>query len=1052
MGNKKYWKSLEDLNDSKELIKQSQNEFAEPIPMDKFLSGEAIDSNGTNRRDFLKFLGFSVTAATLAACETPVRKVVPYVVKPEEITVGVSNWYASTFSDGHDYCEVLVKTREGRPVKIEGNKKSLITQGATNHRTQASILNLYDDARFKNPLKDGKDTTWQELDKEVVQNLANIAASGGQIRVLTSTNASPSTKQILNDFVAKYPSTKVVTYDAISYYSIIEANRTSFAKAVIPTYKFQNANVVVSFGADFLNSWISPIENAKQYGANRKVSKEKNTMCRHYQFEAVMSLTGANADYRVGLKPSEQNTALVNLYNQIAGMAGASKVSSKSLSSDKTIAKAAHDLWANKGKSLVVCGSNNTHAQVICNAINSLLGNYGNTIDLDNYSNLYQGNDTEFDALVKEMKQGIVKALFVYNCNPVYSAPKNLGFEEAIKKVSLSVSFSDRNDETTKLCKYVAITPHFLESWGDSNPRIGHYSLTQPTIYPIFNSRAMQQSLLAWSGNSSEYSVYLKEYWQKSVFAMQSEDTFYDNWWMKSLHDGIRVFGSMAATTVSFAGDINTAASAISKELQGVGAFEVTFFENALGNGSMANNPWLQELPDSVSKVVWDNYVSMSPKQMIALGLTVEREQEVEADCVDVTINGQSFNLPVYPQPGQPEGTIGIALGYGRTIGGKVIENNDYTTGKKIIGGVNVFSATSFVDGAIQYNSFKVDVKKSSNTYMLVSTQSHHTMMGRHMVKETSLKAWQKDKTAGNHKELFKIKEHGHHKEKTAKELDLWATKEQPGFDRPGHFWNMNIDLNSCIGCGNCIVACQSENNVSVVGKDEVRKSREMHWMRIDRYYSSDRAHSRKPEDGKITMYHELEVPSENPQVLFQPVMCMHCNHAPCETVCPVIATTHSSEGLNQMTYNRCVGTKYCANNCPYKVRRFNWFKYHNNAQFDFNTNSELGKLVLNPDVTVRSRGVMEKCSMCVQRIQEGKLTAKRESRTLVDGEINTACASSCPTNAITFGDANDKNSMVSKMNNDERTYILLEEINTQPSVFYQTKLRNTDEEVSHHA
>jgi molybdopterin-containing oxidoreductase family iron-sulfur binding subunit len=349
----------------------------------------------------------------------------------------------------------------------------------------------------------------------------------------------------------------------------------------------------------------------------------------------------------------------------------------------------------------------------------------------------------------------------------------------------------------------------------------------------------------------------------------------------------------------------------------------------------------------------------------------------------------------------------------------------------------------------------KCDVKKTSDTYMLASTQTHHTMMGRNMVKETNLRAWQKEKSAGNERETFKVKESGKHVEKTAEELDLWASKANPGFDRPGHFWNMSIDLNSCIGCGNCIVSCQAENNVSVVGKDEVRRTREMHWIRIDRYYSSDATHSRKPENGKINMYNALEIPSENPEVIFQPVMCQHCNHAPCETVCPVLATTHSNEGLNQMTYNRCVGTKYCANNCPYKVRRFNWFKYHNNSQFDYVTNNELSKLVLNPDVTVRSRGVMEKCSMCVQRIQEGKLTAKRDGRRLVDGEVETACAQSCPTNAITFGDANLKGSAVAEAKKDKRMYTMLEELDAQPSVYYMTKVRNNEtagHEEAHHA
>lgn len=1049
MSNKKYWRSLEDLNDSPELIKKAQNEFAEPIPMDEFLSKDGLSTNSTPRRDFLKFLGFSVTAATLAACETPVRKVVPYVIKPEEITVGVSNWYASTFSNGHDYCEVLVKTREGRPIKIEGNKFSKVTYGGTNARTQASVLSLYDEARLKKPRKGNAESSWNTIDSDIVNQLNQIAAAGGQIRILTSSLNSPTTKSVIGEFTIKYPTTKHISFDAISFYSIKMANLSSFGKSIIPTYRFDKCDTIVSFGADFLNAWLSPIEYAKQYGITRKLAEDKQSMSRHYQFETVMSVSGANADYRFGLKPSQINIALVNLYNEIAKKSGASLLNSKPCPADSLVAKAAADLWNSKGKSLVVSGSNDKDVQVVVNAINSLLGSYGNTIDLDNFSNIHQGNDEEVFALIQEMKAGNISALLMQNVNPVYSMPANWGFESAMSKVGLTISFDDRPNETTEKCKYVALGTHFLESWGDASPKPNHFALIQPAIYPIFDSRQMEQSLLIWSGNTISYQDYVKTFWQKNIFTLQSEEISFETWWLTSLHDGVRVFSDVASTPVSFTGDVTNSSNNLLKNTT-TSDFEITFYENAIGDGSMSNNPWLHELPDAITKVVWDNYITMSPKQMIALGYTIEREQEVKSDVAEITVNGITMKLPVYPQPGQPEGTIGVAMGYGRNVGGKLFVNKDIMD-NNVLGGANVFPALTFTNGSLHYMNPQVSLKKTEEKYFLASTQTHHTMMGRNMVKETSLLAWQKDKAAGNEKEKFKVKENGKHIEKTADELDLWATEKNPGFDRPGHFWNLSIDLNSCIGCGNCIVSCQAENNVSVVGKDEVRRTREMHWLRIDRYYSSDRKHSKKPEDGKINMYHDLEVPSENPEVVFQPVMCQHCNHAPCETVCPVIATTHSSEGLNQMTYNRCVGTKYCANNCPYKVRRFNWFKYHNNSQFDYVTNNELSKLVLNPDVTVRSRGVMEKCSMCVQRIQEGKLNAKRDGRRLKDGDVETACAQSCPTNAITFGDANMKDSKVSQVKKDERMYVMLEEIDTQPSVFYLTKVRNNETAGMHH-
>jgi molybdopterin-containing oxidoreductase family iron-sulfur binding subunit len=1045
MSQKKYWKSLEDLNDSPALIKQAQQEFAEPIPMEEFLSGDGVNNQGTPRRDFLKFLGFSVTAAALAACETKVRKVVPYVIKPEQITVGVSNWYASSFFDGHDFCDVVIKTREGRPIKVEGNKFSSITMGGTNARVQASVLSLYDDARYAAPQKAGTPTTWEIADKEIAGKLASITASGSPVRILAASVISPSTEQLFTEFAAKYPNTQVVYYDAVSASGIIEANEAQFGKAAIPSYHIHKADVVVGVDCDFLGAWISPVEHAAQYGKARKLSEEKTNMIKHFQFEPLMTITGASADYRTGIKPSETGAVVAALYNAIAGKTGGSAIQAKNTAHNKQIEKAADALVNAKGKSLLVCGTNNRHIQELVNAANMLLGNYGSTIDIANHSNTRRGKDADVVNLVNELKQGKIGALFVYNCNPAYSLPASLGFSEAVKKAVLSVSFADRPDETSSLCQYVCPDHHYLESWGDASPRPGAYSLIQPTIYPMFDTRTMQDSLLSWMGGNTNYQEYVKSYWQKNLFSRQSADAFFDNWWTTSLHDGVRYFENNAGSPSFNPGDLSAAANVAQAAISGNGSFEVTFYESvALGNGSMANNPWLQELPDGISKVVWDNYIAMSPKQMQELGFDTTREQEAKSDVAELSVGGLSVKLPVYPQPGQPYGTVSVALGYGRSIGGKVIEN------KEVLGGANAF-ALATIAGNIRFG-LKAEIKKTGDKYMLASTQTHHTLMGRHMVKESTLAEWQKDRRAGNEKETFKVKENGKHVEKTAEQLDLWATKKFPDFERPGHWWNLSIDLNSCIGCGNCIISCQAENNVSVVGKDEVRKSREMHWIRIDRYYSSDTTkENSKGKKGSIDMYQDMEVPSENPEVMFQPVMCMHCNHAPCETVCPVLATTHSSEGLNQMTYNRCVGTKYCANNCPYKVRRFNWFRLNNNPKFDFNQNSDLGKMVLNPDVTVRSRGVMEKCSMCVQRIQEGKLTAKREGRKLRDGEINTACAQSCPTQAITFGDGNDAQSTISKLKKEERTYLMLEELDTKPSVFYQTKIRNKEGAAGNH-
>jgi len=1035
--NRKYWKSLDDLNNTPEFIRKSQSEFHEEIPLDAFLENRSQDTKGTPRRDFLKFLGFSVTAATLAACETPVNRAVPYLIKPEDITLGISNWYASSFDDGHDYCNILVKTREGRPIKIEGNKRSKFSGGATNARVQASVLSLYDSNRLAGPLKNANPSSWKEVDAEISAKLDSIAKAGGNISILTGTVTSPTLNSAIQEFVAKFPGTKVVTYDAVSSSAIRVAHQNTIGKAVLPSMDFSKAEVIVSFGADFLGNWISPIQFSKQYGENRKVSKSKQSMSRHYQFESVMTISGANADYRVGVKPSQLGITVLNLYNAIAAKSGASNLSSKATPYDKTIAKAADDLLNAKGKSLVVSGSNDPAVQEIIVAINNLLGNYGTTIDTANPLNLRQGNDAELISLIKSLNEGKVGALLIHNCNPAYSLPASLGFAAAIKKAGLSVSFSGIKDETASLCQYVCPDNHYLESWGDSSPQAGNYSVIQPVIRPLFNTRQFGDSMLSWAGISTSYYDYLKAYWQNNMFPNQSVIGSFEDFWTQCLHDGHFSTESKSLETISINADLSAAASAIAASSTS-GEWEITLYEMiAKGNGSQANNPWLMEMPDPISKVVWDNYITMSPQQMVSKGYPIIHEKEEPFILVELTVNGVTVKAPVFPQPGQPEGTIGLGLGFGRTAAGKTADNI----------GANAFALAGIKNNSIDFSSSKVSIKETGEKYQLASTQTHHTMMGRDIVKETTLNEYKKNPKAGNHKVMLSVADGHEHKLVAPAEADLWATKEHPGFDRPSLFWNMAIDLNACIGCGNCLISCQAENNVAVVGKEQVNMSREMHWIRIDRYYSSDTTKKNVPEGtGKIDMYQSMEIPSENPKVIFQPVMCQHCNHAPCETVCPVLATTHSNEGLNQMTYNRCVGTKYCANNCPYKVRRFNWFKYFDNNEFDFNQNDDLGKMVLNPDVTVRSRGVMEKCSLCIQRIQEGKLNAKKDGRTIKDGEIETACAQSCPTQAITFGNVNDATSRVASAVKDERSYHVLEELAIQPSVYYLVKVRNTEE------
>jgi MoCo/4Fe-4S cofactor protein with predicted Tat translocation signal len=1071
MATKKYWKGLEELNNNPEFVQNANNEFAEQLPVEKFLDDKNLENDGTNRRDFLKFLGFSVTAASLAACETPVNKAIPYVVKPEEITPGVANWYASSYYDGNDYASIIVKTREGRPIKIEGNDLSKVTMGGTNARVQASVLSLYDSSRINGPMANGAPEMWMNVDTEIRSKLNAISAKGGAIRILSSTIISPSTKSVIADFITKFPSTKHISYDAVSYSGIAKANAQTFGQEVIPSYHFDKAEVIVGIGADFLANWLSPIETANQYSKTRKVGKDKKRMSKHYQFESNLSLTGANADYREPVKVSEQGKVAVNLYNAVAKIVGGSSLSSSALACDATIAKAAKDLAENKGKSVVVSGSNDMYVQLVVNGINQMLDNYGKTIDIENPSYTHQGDDAAFAELVSEMASGKVAAIITYNTNPVYTAPASLKFADAYNKVGLRISFADRADETASMAQYICPDHNYLESWNDCNPKKAHYSLVQPTISPLFGTRQAQESLLKWSDNSSDYHAYMQKVWMDRIFPMQGKHMMFTDFWNHSLHDGAIEVGTgdemamdgmandstkTVAPIAVKAGakkeekkeeekpvakvDLSEAASKINA-VKG-GEFELAIYEKVgIGNGNQANNPWLQELPDPITKITWDNYVTMSPLDMEGKYEMMAR-QDREASVVNVTVNGVTIKLPVVPQPGQARGTVGIAVGYGREKAGALSQRIGTVVGQ------NVYPFVQIANGTMLYAALDAKVESANETTELAGTQVHHTLMGREIVKETILSEYQKDAKSGNADEMLVT----HSGKIKAADIDLWDS-----FDRPGHKWGMTIDLNSCIGCGACVVSCTAENNVAVVGKTQVMKTREMHWLRIDRYYTTKwpnegkEAKKKAKEDGvgAIDMYLDMENPEAlNPKVVFQPMLCQHCNHAPCENVCPVLATNHSSDGLNQMTYNRCVGTRYCANNCPYKVRRFNWFNYNANPDFTFNpTQDDIGRMVLNPDVVVRSRGVMEKCSMCVQRIQGGKLEAKKAERKLKDGDIKTACQQACPTNAIIFGDLNDEESAVTKLRKeDERNYYVLEEIGTKPTLSYLTKVRNCEE------
>jgi len=979
---KQYWQSLEEY---KELNKPTVLENKEPQPE---FSIEGLDESEikgqSSRRDFLKMLGFSVgTVALVSSCQMPIRKAIPLLNQPEELIPGVPNYYASTFFDGNDYCSVLVKTRENRPIKIEGNDMSKITHGGTSARVQASVLNLYDDARLKDPRKGKVESDWKTIDRDVKVKLEDMAKAGQKAVLLTSTIISPSTRELIKEFTATYPNIEWVQYDAVSYSAIRKANELNFGQAIIPNYHFCKANVVVSFNTDFLGNWLMPVAFTKQFSSNRKLTNENKKLNRLYQYESRMSLTGANADYRYGIRPSEEAAVLMNLYNEIAKATGGQTNGSHTTTVD--VKQAAKDLLSNKGKSLVVSGTNNLQIQLIVNAINHLLKNYGETLDLTRPINLKQGKEADMQRIVKEMNGGNIHGLFVYNVNPAYDYADAGAFVSGMLKVPFKVAFSETHDETASLCNFVCTTNNFLESWDDAEPIQGSFSFTQPTVRPIFNTRQFQDSLIKWLGLKVDYSTYMEEYWKAMLDQHQEDTGDFATFWNKFKHDGVIHHDIDKTDQPKFTAQ-NLSAQKPSKN-----GFELVLYEKlSIGTGKYTNNPWLLEMPDPITTATWDNYVCVPVRYATENGL--EHEDVVK-------VNGE-MELPVIIQAGQPEGTVSIALGFGRTAAGKA--GNDV--------GQNVYPMMNSKGGYFDIAGNTVTIEKiSGKKYPLALTQMHHSMEGRPIARETTLPKYLENPSSGNEQHLIDDKNN----------VTLYQKVHYDGIH-----WGMTIDLTSCTGCANCVIACQAENNVPVIGKDQVRKRRIMHWMRIDRYFSAD---------------------PENPDVYHMPVMCQHCDNAPCENVCPVAATNHSNEGLNQMAYNRCIGTRYCINNCPYKVRRFNWYEFANNNKFDYNMNSELGKMVLNPDVIVRQRGVVEKCSLCVQRLQEKKLQAKMENRELVDGEVQTACSQSCPTGAIQFGNLKDENSVIVQNNKQERMYHLLEYLHILPSTSYLTKVRNKE-------
>jgi Fe-S-cluster-containing dehydrogenase component len=734
------------------------------------------------------------------------------------------------------------------------------------------------------------------------------------------------------------------------------------------------------------------VEFSRQYAAARN---PEGRFAHHVQFESGVSVTGSNADLRVAVAPSEMGDVAVALLRRVARHSGTQAVwaGTERLPRPEALDSLASALWRHRGESIIVSGVQDKAVQIAVNQLNAMLGNYNRTIELGCPSYQRAGDDAAMSELIQEMNRGEVHTLMMHGVNPTYDYSPANSFVEGLRKVTLSVSFSSISDETTLHVDAVCPDHHFLEAWGDAEPVAAHFSLRQPLISPLFDTRSFQDSLLRWRGAERDYRTYLREFWRSHVFQRQKEIEDFDAFWGRSLRDGVVHLPQQPVPVTDelradWKGGVQTLIERREQAAAGdTDAYELLVYESvAMRDGHHANNPWLQELPDPITKVTWANVANISPGMARDLGL-------VEGDVIELIADGDKASLPVFVQPGQERRTVSVALGYGRSYG---------RFGRNV--GANLFPFARQTGGLRRYSRTGVRVRKTGRHEALAGTQTHFSMEGRPIALETTFQDLRSSNPLAG-------ESHG-------SGPSLW-----PDRPRGAHSWGMVIDVNACTGCSACLIACQVENNVPVVGKDQVRRTRIMHWIRIDHYYTG-------PEDA--------------PSSLHQPMMCQHCGHAPCETVCPVLATTTSSEGLNQQVYNRCIGTRYCANNCPYKVRRFNFYAYTDSADFDYNMRSPLGRMALNPDVVVRSRGVMEKCSLCVQRIQFAKNTALQAGRELADGDIQTACQQACPTEAIVFGDMADANSRAAKLRHSPRFYNVLDDLGTQPAVGYLKKVRNT--------
>lgn len=1019
-----YWRSFRELHNDPDFIKEKNDEFKEGVT-DDF---DVKKLSTLSRRRFLALLSASAALAA-AGCSDYRDKgnIIPYNKKPEEITVGLPNFYASTCTSCNNVCGILVKTREGRPIKIDGNPDHPVSKGKICAKGQASILNLYDPGRLKDPVYSGdrqnhKIVSWGEADDKIITELKSSASSGKEIAIITHKLISPTFKKLLDEFISAYPTTRVYSYELFDDNTRKSAWAKTYGRKTYPVIKLENAKVILALESDFLTYEGNVIENTRLFSLNRDAMSGRE-FNRLYAVEGAATSTGFNADYRIRLRTDAIEEFVLSLLNEflikrrISSFAGDGRIAGaispftldtfvKKYNLDtKTVNSLLEDLSRNRGASFVIAGNKlpeSTHIAV--NILNEVLGNAklfstdSEEIEIQPLSEI-----NEIETLIDNMNSGKVGMVIHAGTNPVYHLAGDYGYNDAVRKVTMVITITDMLNESSDVSQYVLPMSHMLESWGDYRTRINFYGLQQPMIAPLYWSRQKEAMLLTWLKGSKDaynynlYHEYLSQNWEKNIYPALNSKLDFKKFWNASLHDGVVFINEKPAPSSAF---ITDAFASVRMRMAAGSDYIVLLQESNLGDGKFANNGWLQELPHPVSKVVWDNYAAISVQTAADLGVN-------NNDNIEIQSGERKITVPVFVQPGLADKVIEIQLGYGRTKAGDV--------GSGIGVNANILMTKQANLSGRFFNNAKV--RKAEGKYELVSAQENHAINESPLLKDLQFKRGIiVESTYDEYKKNPAFLKEG--KEKADKESVNTEHKYT------SYKWGMAIDLNKCTGCSACVIACNVENNIPVVGKEQVKKGREMMWLRIDRYY------------------HDTP---DAPKANFQPMLCQHCDFAPCENVCPVAATTHSPDGLNQMAYNRCVGTRYCSNNCPYKVRRFNYFNFRDhfrNAYYD----NESVYLMYNPEVTVRSRGVMEKCTFCVQRIMDERQHAIEQNRNVNGENVTTACQDACPSYAIVFGDINNKESVVYKHREHSLGYRVLEEIKTVPNVTYFAKLRNTEE------